>query len=565
MASYADLVDQDPNAGQMTPANGGPADYGAMAAADQGPLIGPPSPSSMIVPSYSSPPPASPINNGNLQLGGGLSLPGPGPPPTQAPMAPLAGNRGGTVMLSPTSPLASSIAGLGDVGPAPVAKGAPPGAAPAIHFDNPLAAGAAKNAAATKDPALAPWAPTGGGGGGANPLLKDLAAEKDIQSRGADAADQERMGLLGQQQHYAETQASDAAEARAKADRDLADQQEQLADLHRQQEVSSNYHIDPNRYMRKQNFLQTGLMGISAALNAVSKAFLHQGGPNEILQQMDKNIDRDIDAQKSDYEALKAKGQDAQNLYAMNLKATGNHDQAIALAKAQGLEAQKTYMQAQASRVDNANLRTNVQLAGNAIDQKIDTYKMQAAAAGAAASAAQRAKIQARAEKLVDEHAGITPAQAHQAAVYEATGVNPDPRTPLPSFMAADGFNQKGEKLKSGAADKAAAKVGAVDDALQDLNRSSGEVLGTDASRLSSHSTASAQEDVREGKMVNAAILAGISPRLAVQYAAKFKPAVGDTDEAKKIKMGGFADALRLASKAPDRATGGESETEGPP
>ena len=289
-------------------------------------------------------------------------------------------------------PRTSDQRALANLGPAPKPTSSPSAAAAPsapIHFDQPaaVAPGAGQS---TWHPSAAPTG--GGGGGGANPLLKDFAEEKNILATGAEQAAQERMGEIGMQQNMGTTIEANAADNKARADKALQDQQGQMEELRQQQEVAQNFHLDPNRYMKKQNFLQSGLMGIAASLNSISKAFLHQGGPNEVMEQLNKNIERDIDAQKQDYETMKQKGQDAQNLYAMNLKATGSHDDALKAAQIQGLDAQKNYMLAAAGRTNNANLITNAKLAGNAIDQKVDTLKAQQAAAASAAAAAKAAE-----------------------------------------------------------------------------------------------------------------------------------------------------------------------------
>lgn len=548
MADYAQLFD-DPNVASYTAPAPTPADYATMASG--------PAPS--ITGTFSGPtaPPTAPDNQPALygraldawQARGQLAQPdafGSTFSPEKAGPRPL---------MDPTfaQPTATQVFGANPSPPPATPAAAPAPAAPQTGELAPFHK--VDGGAGTRDagqPQLGAWGmSSAGGGGGPNPLIGDLKKEKDITERAAADAGQEQAGLEGMQQHFGDTQQANADEASSKADKDLQDQQGQIELLRQQQEAAQAFHIDPNRYMKKQSFLQTGLLGVAAALNSVSKAFLHQGGPNEVMQQLNTNIERDIDAQKQDYEQLRQKGQDAQNLYAMNLKATGNHDQALALSKAQGLEAQKTYMATQAARIQNVDTRKNAELAGNAIDQKIDQYKQQAAAAGAAHQAAQAKELQDRSEAINAKAPWMSPAQARQYAIFERTGVNPDPRVPLASMAPPTGFNKDGEKLKSGSADKAAAKQEAVEAGLSDLTQSAPEAMGTDISRLSSHSAAAAQEDVREGKMITTAVNAGVSPRLAKDLVARFKPATGDSDEAKGIKMAGFQAAMRAAAKAP--------------
>ena len=382
---------------------------------------------------------ATPIQQGP-QIGGGLTLPAAGASPMQPPTpAQPTGLTIGGGMTLPGQP-ANVPSSAGPVGawdpnfqaPKPGAAG---GATP-VHFDQPaaVAPGARQS---TWRPSAAPTG--GGGGGGANPLLKDLAEQKNILATGNEQAAQARMGESGLQENMGATIEANAADNKARADKELQDQQGHMEELRQQQEVAQNFHVDPNRYMKNQNFLQIGLTGIAAMLNSVSKAYLHQGGPNEVMESLSKNVDRDIALQQQDYEKLRAKGQDAQNLYAMNLKATGSHDDAIRASQIQGLEAQKNYMLASAARTNNVNLDTNAKLAGNAIDQQIDTLKAkQAAAAGAAAAAKaaeQEKQFKEFAQKNVDSGRFRTVDEAQNGAHQLVYGRQQGDTAPAPILV----------------------------------------------------------------------------------------------------------------------------------
>jgi len=199
----------------------------------------------------------------------------------------------------------------------------------------------------------------------------DLTASKvkgDIDvEREKQRALEMRSGLKGS---YAK---EDLDIAKKRADRDAA----QLADEEQSSLAAKNFKIDPNRYMHNASFLQKAIMLIGGAAGGLSAGL--KGGPNSYLEFLNKMVDRDIDQQKGQYEQLKQRGVDIHNAWSMNVRKDGSEDQLRNAVKAQALDAAADHYQAQVDATNNPTLIADGKLRVNAVREKADLYRKQAA------------------------------------------------------------------------------------------------------------------------------------------------------------------------------------------
>lgn len=131
--------------------------------------------------------------------------------------------------------------------------------------------------------------------------------------------------------------------------------------------------IDPNRMMRTADantqvgFAIGGILGGAlAGLN---------GGPNTSLARLDKMIDRDIHAQEAEVDNKKASLGARNTVFGQMMQETGDRRLAGQQTRVMMLEAAKLKIQADADRLNIPEVRTNAELATNAIQQKIDAAK----------------------------------------------------------------------------------------------------------------------------------------------------------------------------------------------
>lgn len=135
--------------------------------------------------------------------------------------------------------------------------------------------------------------------------------------------------------------------------------------VHFQKDVQ-DHHIDPNQYMANKDTLGRVATGIGLILGGLGAGLA--GGPNQALEMLNKQIDRDIDAQKSE---LGRK----ENLLSANLKQYGNMRDAMAMTRIQQQDLLTSELQQSAAKSQDPLVHARAQAAvgeilhKNAIEQ----------------------------------------------------------------------------------------------------------------------------------------------------------------------------------------------------
>jgi hypothetical protein len=204
----------------------------------------------------------------------------------------------------------------------------------------------------------------GGGGGGAPGMIerdllsptqrkeyeRGMAMERAAATQGAERIHQQ---LAGQEamahDHERDLQAQEAGRMRAEQTRadELRYRQQDYDDAVQQ---AAKFKIDPNRSSRGGAWF--GDM-ISILLTGIG------GKPEVALDQIDKRINRDIDAQRAEYQALRDKAGGAQNAYGMAMQRFGDARAADkvardALAQQYGAQLQRSAIGMKNAEAENA-------------------------------------------------------------------------------------------------------------------------------------------------------------------------------------------------------------------
>lgn len=281
-------------------------------------------------------------------------------------------------------------------GPAVAPAGPPsPGAIPPVVFPG----GAA--AAGNERPHQITQLPTAGGGARLSPALMAVLGRYDklAQLQEEQGHLQQSHGLsnaLANEDIYRQLDetSNDKAVRGAMEYNDSADRQ---AAINSMNETAANYKLDPNRYMHNKGVIGTGLLALAAGLEGLSKGFLHEGGPNQILGMIQQNIDRDVEAQKNEQQSLFRKGQEATNLYNMHLKSLGSKDAAEDATKADVLDAMLQRFKAQTTMFAGTEQGKNADILAEQTRLQMDEYRAKALAAATGGNLAQK-----RAEMILE-------------------------------------------------------------------------------------------------------------------------------------------------------------------
>lgn len=253
--------------------------------------------------------------------------------------------------------------------------------------------------------------------------LKEQKAFEEAQRTQAESDASNALGIAGLKQNLGQMRDADAAAKSERADQEFQSNQAQIDAIKKMQETAANYKIDPGRYMKNQSFFQKGLLGFAAGLVGVGNGLQGKSG-NEVVENFNRDVDRDIDAQKNEQEQLEKKGINATSLYSMHLKALGDKDAAKDASRADIYQANADYIEAQ--RYTGLSQSTL-----HAMDTKIASDRFEAAksrqkaAEGAAAYAASHAREDAKeqrdiAAKLAEKTGTV--GEAVQAAAAIRTG-----------------------------------------------------------------------------------------------------------------------------------------------
>ncbi len=238
--------------------------------------------------------------------------------------------------------------------------------------------------APTLDPAYAKAAAAilGGAGGGAPAGGGPLAAWQKAQQRQLSSMDEEKSltGDLGGAKTFRMQAMGDLQEANAaRMQRDAEDQQKvdteasakMQAFMDRNTELADQIgrtKIDPGRLMRNASAGQAFSMGIAAAMGGMLAGL--NGGPNQVIDHMDRMIDRDIKAQEADVDNQKSGLASRQSIFGQMLSETGDRRLAGMQTRNLMYEAMKSKLQADSDRLGIPEVKAQSLLAINAIDQK---------------------------------------------------------------------------------------------------------------------------------------------------------------------------------------------------
>ncbi|HEX5130478.1 MAG TPA: hypothetical protein VFV90_12065, partial [Usitatibacter sp.] len=261
--------------------------------------------------------------------------------------------------------------------------------------------------------------PMGGGGASGGDGLLDRFRYAQKQQLDEMGVQRELTGDLGAAQaerteKVAGLQEQQAGQMRSDADEEkrinedaharvmkVVDRTEQLANEIRSAKV------DSGRFMRNKDTGTKVLMHIGAIASGMLRGL--QGGPNEFMNRLDGYIEQDIREQQAEIDNKKAALHANQSMVGQLLQVTGDRRVAADVARRLMYESAKTDLAAKDARYRIPEAKAGVDLAMNAIDQKIATInaegaknayevalKQAQAAAAARAAEAKRAEEQRR-------------------------------------------------------------------------------------------------------------------------------------------------------------------------
>lgn len=395
--------------------------YASDPASYYGPPRPPPAPADPVVHAYPEATPreiAQPVDPASLPYQPNPGLPNYNPNPG----APLPGGKG---MLAPVASLDSPPAGR-DPKPAAPAPAKP--ATPTVPA-GPTAQDDAEFAALMRLQGMKRPSASGGGGGAPAPANRDPYGILDsyrMQGEGVmmqTDAERERAArraeMLATAARHKEEDAVIAQSEQAEADRRFNESQ---AEVQKQLDQVRAQKVDPDRLMRSDGMAFRAIVGglfggIYMGLNKLSS--------NPFIDQLNKQIDRDIAAQEKNIDNSRAAAMDKMNLL-RDQRAQWKDSQAARLqARNLAYEATLTQIEAEMVKYDDpisqargAQAIAAIQREQGQVQKQLDAERARLAAAGAAAG---MADVKAKRELFKDtynkgiEH-GMTPQQAEQEA-----------------------------------------------------------------------------------------------------------------------------------------------------
>jgi hypothetical protein len=317
-------------------------------------------------------------------------------------------------------------------------------------------------------------------GGAFGQQRKAYEGEKTAESilASADAAKHEREaeGLKGEESALfkgKEDMERQTAARKAKSD-------EWIARLDKESEKLANEKIE------KPSTFDSVRWGIASMLGAVQQGFLHLK-TNQIADQVQATIARDVERQKIEWERHKGRKEDLNTLYAKAYAASGDEMEATRLANGLGLEMAKKETQSLVASADSDTARARgdvlnaaidmkkAQLAGAEAESEISHHKYTPATAGSSGPVLDEKALLKRMHELRDKAAehgvDMSPQDARRQAVIEQTGRDPYAKyagaagTPLVGYAKTD--KDKGVVPGTGADAQALAVIGKLPTHLQ--------------------------------------------------------------------------------------------------
>lgn len=232
----------------------------------------------------------------------------------------------------------------------------------------------------------------------------------------------------------------------------LAERRAKIADIVALQSQRSNDTVDPDQYRKQRGTAGTIMDAIAAGLAGVGQGFLHESGPNPVLEQINKRIDDNIQAQRANISQRNKSVDDATNTYRLAYEATGSHADAMNAARQVQLKQAETLTRgmvaASNSPVEQAKGQAMIgQLQAEQVKSQVTADEksmaehpyVQAQAAGGT-SVATPAEIRAKADEYVKLAAAngheLSPLDAQRRAELWGTGKDRLPGEPLAPLAA---------------------------------------------------------------------------------------------------------------------------------
>ena len=219
--------------------------------------------------------------------------------------------------------------------------------------------------------------------------------------------------------------------------------------------ASEEFAKNPQNYVHHYSLFQKILLGIGAAAGGVARGI--KGGSNSVLDGIKEQAARDIQAQRSQYEAMKKRGVDIYNQWAMNRAATGNDIDAERLSQTQLTDAAMDYYGANVMQSKNPTLIAQYEKNRAQYNLERSEFILNRSDM-AAAAAAKKGAGQGGYTKRLQENIRLIAAHPEKYGVTEAggivdraTAITPDDNGNFPS-------NLRGSTIESNAkpSDKAA-------------------------------------------------------------------------------------------------------------
>lgn len=279
-------------------------------------------------------------------------------------------------------------------------------------------------------------------------LTESTAAEGDAAQREAEIEAEKNRKIAEQQKYLADEQKRlDEVEKVAEAERKtrLAAKEEQINSAYNK---LNDFSVDPGRWWKDKSngekataFISIALAGIGNAFTAASQA-LAGGAPqqmeNPVLGMIDKAIDRDIDAQKSEFQKLGMGLEHSRSMYEVAYRQVGDERKAEELVR---IKMRQNVIDQIASITTNAESQAVVQRGRQVQEQlKQKNFKdMSDLNARAAAEEMQRKQLQLSASAQAES-------RRHNRAMENIAG-RPGPSGPDLSVPGVAGASYRNEKL----------------------------------------------------------------------------------------------------------------------
>lgn len=189
-------------------------------------------------------------------------------------------------------------------------------------------------------------------------------ATTSVEQRLRDQAVTEQGRAFEHEQSAAQdVEAARAAEAERKAKATAL-----LADYDAAEKDAAATKIDAGRYWASKPSAQKVLSIIGATLGGFAAGL--KGGPNHALDQLNREIERDVDEQKANLANKHASADAKRSLFAANLQAWGNEDAAHAATMAQKTAQVQAEMQRQAAESKSVEAQNQADMLGAQLAQQ---------------------------------------------------------------------------------------------------------------------------------------------------------------------------------------------------